>query len=45
MDPGFSQRNHLTIADDQRTIVSRGEMSRDGAPWEPDLKLTYTRIV
>ena len=43
-DPGFSQRMVGTIAADGRTIVSRGEMSRDGAPWEPDLALTYTRI-
>src|SRR5438046_1798020 len=26
-----------------RTIVSRGELSRDGARWEPDLQLTYGR--
>lgn len=42
--PGFSQRFVGTIAADGRTIASRGEMSRDGAPWEPDLQLTYTRI-
>jgi hypothetical protein len=41
--PGFSQRFDATIARDGRTIVSRGELSRDGAPWEPDLELTYTR--
>jgi hypothetical protein len=41
--PGFSQRCAATIAADQRTIVSRGELSRDGAAWEPDLELTYTR--
>ena len=41
--PDFSQRCTVTIAADRRTMVSRGEMSRDGAPWEPDLALTYTR--
>jgi hypothetical protein len=42
--PGFSQRFTGTIAADGRTIVSRGELSRDGANWEPDLALTYTRV-
>jgi hypothetical protein len=41
--PGFSQRFTGTIAPDGRTIAGRGEMSRDGAGWEPDLQLTYTR--
>jgi hypothetical protein len=41
--PGFSQRFTGAIAADGRTIVSRGELSRDGASWEPDLELTYTR--
>jgi hypothetical protein len=43
-DPAFSQRMQLTIADDKQTIVARGEMSRAGASWEPDLQLTYTRV-
>ena len=42
--PAFSQRMTATIAPDGRTIVSRGELSRDGARWEPDLELTYTRV-
>ena len=41
--PGFSQRFVGMIAADGRSIVSRGELSRDGASWEPDLALTYTR--
>ena len=41
--PGFSQRFTGTIAADGRTMVARGEMSRDGAGWEPDLQLTYRR--
>ena len=43
-DPAFSQRMVGTIEADGRTIVSRGELSRDGAAWEPDLALTYTRL-
>ena len=42
--PEFSQRSVGTVSDDGRTIVSRGEMSRDGGPWEADLQLTYTRM-
>jgi hypothetical protein len=42
--PGFSQRVTVTIAADGRTMVSRGELSRDDANWEPDLELTYTRL-
>jgi hypothetical protein len=43
-DPKFPQRFTATISADGRTIVARGEMSRDGASWEPDLALTYTRL-
>lgn len=43
-DPEFSQRFTCTITDDGNTIVSKGEMSRNGIPWEKDLELTYTRI-
>jgi hypothetical protein len=42
-DPKFSQRFSGAIAADGRTIVSSGELSRDGGRWEPDLALTYTR--
>ena len=42
-DPSFSQRNELTLGRDGRTMTSRGEMSREGGPWEGDLSLTYTR--
>ena len=42
--PGFSQRMTATIAADGRTIASRGQLSRDGTRWEPDLELTYSRI-
>jgi hypothetical protein len=42
--PAFSQRVTATLAVDGQTIVSIGEMSKDGAPWEGDLSLTYTRV-
>lgn len=41
--PDFSQRCVVTIAADGRTMTSRGQLSRDGGRWEPDLQLTYTR--
>ncbi len=44
MTPEFSQRMVLTIQDGDNTIVSKGEMSINGGPWESDLCLTYTRI-
>jgi hypothetical protein len=42
--PAFSQRMVLTVAGDGATMVSKGEMSRDGGAWEPDLELTYSRM-
>jgi hypothetical protein len=42
--PGFSQRVVATVSVDGRTIVSRGQLSRDGDHWEGDLALTYTRV-
>ena len=41
--PGFSQRCVGTIVDEGQTMVAKGELSRDGSTWEPDLELTYTR--
>jgi hypothetical protein len=41
--PEFSQHFTVTIATDGRTMTSRGELSRNGGAWEPDLALTYTR--
>lgn len=43
--PGFSQRTIGRITDDGNTITVRGELSRDGANWERDLDVTYTRQV
>lgn len=41
--PAFSQRYTWTIADDGKTILGKGELSRDGRTWEQDLDLTYSR--
>jgi hypothetical protein len=41
--PGMSQRYVYTISDDARTMVGKGELSKDGKTWEKDLDLTYTR--
>lgn len=43
--PDFSQRYTCTIASDGQTMVSKGELSRDGTSWEKDLELTYSREV
>ena len=40
---GFSQRFTLSILDGGRRMVGKGEMSKDGGTWGPDLQLTYTR--
>ena len=42
--PGFSQRYSWTITDNGKTIIGKGELSKDGSTWEKDLNLTYTRI-
>jgi len=42
--PDLSQRLALTAADDGRTMGSKGEMSKNGGEWEPDLELAYSRI-
>lgn len=43
-DPSFSQRFTLIIEDNNNKMVSKGEMSREGAAWEEDLALTYVRL-
>jgi hypothetical protein len=43
-EPTFSQRYKVVIEDNGNKIVSKGEMSQNGAPWEKDLELTYTRV-
>ena len=41
--PGFSQRYSWTIADNGNTIISKGQLSKNGTAWEKDLELTFTR--
>jgi hypothetical protein len=41
--PGFSQRFTCTLSNDARTMIGKGELSKDGLSWEKDLELTYTR--
>ncbi len=42
--PAFSQRFTGTIVDGGRTIIGKGELSKDGSSWEKDLELTYKRV-
>ena len=42
--PGFSQRSTSTFGDDGDTIVGKGELSKDGATWHPDLQVIYRRV-
>ncbi|KPQ43971.1 MAG: hypothetical protein MPEBLZ_01439 [Candidatus Methanoperedens nitroreducens] len=40
----FSQRMTLMLTGGGKTITSKGEMSKNGSTWEPDLELKYTRV-
>lgn len=40
----FSQRATVTPTDGGSRMIGRGEMKR-GEDWEPDLQLTYTRLI
>ncbi|MEO6303524.1 MAG: hypothetical protein ABIP51_10150 [Bacteroidia bacterium] len=42
-DKKFSQRFTGKITDAGNTIISKGEMSKNGKRWEKDLELIYTR--
>ncbi len=42
--PGFLQRYEAQIVDGGNTIISKGELSKDGLSWEKDLDLTYKRV-
>ncbi len=42
--PEFSQRVTLSVTNGGAEMVSKGEMSKDGAPWGPDLSLSYSRV-
>lgn len=43
-DPKFSQRMTFTLEDGDLRMLSRGEMSREGAAWESDLSQTFERL-
>lgn len=43
--PGFSQRFEGRVSGGQNTITSHWEKSADGAVWEHDFDITYTRRV
>jgi hypothetical protein len=43
-EAGFAQRMVVTIAADGNRLDAQGTMSRDGGPWEDDLRLAYERI-
>ena len=42
--PGFSQRFEGRVNPDRKTITSHWEKSLDGATWEHDFDVTYTRL-
>jgi hypothetical protein len=43
-DPKFSQRYTGTLTDGGRTLISKGEMRKDGGAWAPDLQLVCRRV-
>ena len=43
-EAGFAQRMTVTITADGTRLDAQGTMSRDGGPWEDDLRLVYERI-
>ena len=43
-EPTFSQRFAIAMEGGGDTMTGKGEMSRDGAPWEDDLSLAYVRV-
>ncbi len=42
--PGFSQRYQGIIEEGGNTIITKGELSKDGSSWEKDLDSTYKRV-
>jgi len=41
--PQFSQSFRVTMSKDGRTMAGEGMMKKEGAEWEPDLRLSYVR--
>jgi hypothetical protein len=42
--PELSQRFTCTFSENGNTIIAKGQLSKNGASWENDLELTFTRI-
>jgi len=42
--PSLSQRHTWTIAEDGNAFVAKGQMSRNGGPWEGDLQAECRRV-
>ena len=42
--PQFSQRFRVTISDDGRSMEGEGLMRKRNEAWEPDLRLSYSRL-
>ena len=42
--PGFAQRFTGVLSADGNTIAGVAELCQDGATWEEDLSITYTRV-
>jgi hypothetical protein len=43
-DPKFAQRMTFSLEAGDTRMVSKGEMSREGAAWEPDLSQIFERL-
>lgn len=43
-DPAFRQRFTVSIHPDGCRLSGKGQMSRDGEPWEDDLGMEYVRV-
>ncbi|MVM33299.1 DUF1579 domain-containing protein [Spirosoma sp. HMF4905] len=43
--PDFSQRYIWTFTDDDNTMISKGELSKNGTSWEADLEQVFTRVM
>ena len=43
--PGFWQRFEGTLSEDMKTISAHWDKSPDGATWEHDFDVTYTKVI
>ena len=42
--PGFSQRFTATFSEDRNSVTGTWDLSKDGATWERDLRISYRRL-